>query len=302
MHAISRRGLRVLAGPALSPDGRRVAYVGAPVGGRSLVYVASLGAPPHVVARLAAAAYELLWSPDGSRIAILAGDSRIFVVTVQRRRTRVIRLAAGTRFTILEDWSPDSKELLIAATVPTGTFLAAVAVSDAARREITRIAPYGTSGRPEAAWSPDGSAVAFTDDCEDTCQSLRVVSTQNGRLRDLHIAGTSVAEPLWASRPGTLVYAEERSAGRFEVIYLVDTRTGHRRRLGPRYGAAGAVLTAWRIAPGSQLSTSSTDCGSTSSKSPRTRSVTTRSTMRALRTGASGSRARLHDVPVPGSW
>ena len=55
-----------------------------------------------------------------------------------------------------------------------------------------------------------------------------------------------MAEPLWVSRPGTLVYAEERNAGRVEVtsIYLVDTRTGRRRRLGPRYGAAGASLTA----------------------------------------------------------
>jgi hypothetical protein len=176
--------------------------------------------------------------------------------------------------------------------------LAAIALHEATRREITPIAPYGTSG---VARKPPDRATGHRsrpDECEHVCESLRVVSTQHGQARDLHIAGTSVAEPLWASRPAKLVYAEELDAGGDEVIYLIDTRTGRRRRLGLRYAAAGAALTAsedhTRVAA---LSTSATGCGSTSPTSPRTRSVTSRSPMHALRTGAvSGSRARLHDV------
>jgi hypothetical protein len=125
--------------------------------------------------------------------------------------------------------------------VPTGTFLAALAVSNSTRREIAPIAPYGTSGSPEATWSPDGSSIAFTDDCEDVCQSLRIVNTHRGLPHDLPVVGMSVHAPVWASPPGTLVYFEELGLGNVEAIYLIHTRTGRRRRLGPRYWAVSVV-------------------------------------------------------------
>ena len=156
MHVISRPGLAIRCCPeaAIAPDGRRVAYVvGAPLG-RSVVYVASLGARPRAVARLPKITQGPTWSPDGSRLAVPAADDRVFVVGLRSRRTRLIQLAPGTRFLILEGWSPDSKQLLIAASEPHTTALFAVRVSDAARRSIAPLDRYGTSGSPEAAWSP----------------------------------------------------------------------------------------------------------------------------------------------------
>lgn len=240
MHVISRPGLKICcADPALSPDGRRVAYASAVRQGHSALYVASLGARPHVVARIPGRVYRVLWSPDGLRIAVPTSDSdtRISVVTVRTRRRRLVRLAARTRFTILEGWSPDSKELLVVATVPTGTFLAAIAISNARRREISAVFPYGYSGSPEASWSPDGSSIAFTDDCQDVCESLKVVSAHGGQPRNLKVVGGSVHAPVWASPPGTLAYIDEVGASNNEAVYLVNTRTGRRRRLSPQYGA-----------------------------------------------------------------
>jgi Tol biopolymer transport system component len=192
-----------------------------------------------VVARIPGRVYRVLWSPDGLRIAVPTSNIRISVVTVRTRRSRLVRLGARTRFTIVEGWSPDGKELLVAATVPTGTFLAAIAISNGRRRQISPIFPYGYSGSPEASWSPDGSSIAFTDDCQDVCESLHVVSAHGGQPRKLKVVGGSVHAPVWVSPPGTLAYIDDVGVSNNEAVYLVNTRTGRRRRLSPPYGGLG---------------------------------------------------------------
>lgn len=246
MHAISRPGLAIRCCPeaAIAPDGRRVAYVVAASGGRSVVYVASLGARPRAVARLPIPTVGPTWSPDGSQLAMPTVDDRVYVVALRSRRTRLLHLAPGTRFLIFEGWSSNSKQLLIAASEPHTTALFAVRVSDGARRSIAPLDRYGTSGSPEAAWSPDGSSIAFTDDCADVCDVLGIADGTRGSPRDLRTPVSAVSSLVWTTRPNKLVYLDDFTIARSETadaVYLIDTRTQRRRRISPPYGDVASL-------------------------------------------------------------
>jgi Tol biopolymer transport system component len=239
MHVISRPGVAIRCCPeaAIAPDGRRVAYVVAAPRGRSVVYVASLGARPRAVARLPTITQGPTWSPDESQLAVPAADDRVFVIAIRSRRTRLIQLAPGTRFLTFEGWSPDSKQLLIAASEPHTTALFAVRVSDAARRSIAPLDRYGTSGSPEAAWSPDGSSIAFTDDCADVCDTLSIADATRGHPRHLPTRGSNIFSLAWTARPDNLAYVDSLATSQAaDAVYLINTRTQSRRRISPPYG------------------------------------------------------------------
>ncbi|MBO0787596.1 MAG: S9 family peptidase [Actinobacteria bacterium] len=203
-HPFTGHGHEVL--PRWSPDGRRLAFVSAPPGdGPSEICIlpVATGGERIVVCSWHAPVTELAWSPDGSRLAFVArepdagqygkpGQPREGKDMPPRRLTRLIYRLNGAGWTIDR---------------PSHIFVVA-ADGSAAPRSVTP-GPFQADG---AAWSPDGSTIAFTSarhdswdlDLANDLWMVRADGTpEPERLTD---GGSLYARPSWSPDGRRLAY------------------------------------------------------------------------------------------------
>lgn len=185
--------------PAISPDGRRVAFTRAVPGDddapTSLRILDLEGGEPLTVPIGELSAGELAWSPDGRLIAFGAetGEQRLIVgpkpAKGEPRARRVTRL----------DWRWDEVGYLD-------------------RRSQVHVVPAGEDGRVRCltgvgggasgiAWRPDGQAVAFTADPRDDADrhprtSIWEVPLKGGEPREILALAGPVKSPAYAPDGG----------------------------------------------------------------------------------------------------
>jgi len=148
--------------PALSPDGRQVAFQGNVEDSKnSDIYVQAIGeAKAHRLTRDPAVDFNPVWSPDGTRLAFKRGRSVFTMSAVTGDEQKVTDMPG-----LLGSWSPDEKWLAVSrgrpaqlsGDDPTGIYLVAVA-GDGQVRLTTPQAPMADSS-PRLSW--DGRFVAF---------------------------------------------------------------------------------------------------------------------------------------------
>jgi imidazolonepropionase-like amidohydrolase/Tol biopolymer transport system component len=155
--------------PAISPDGRRVAFQGDRPGGRGLWIMPIEGGTPK---RLTSRFMDYFvyanpaWSPDGQRVAYAVGDT-LAIVDVNSRREVVLRIdtvprtvqATSRAKNGMPAWSPDGSRLAFVNTAAGG------ARGEGLIWEVTAdggtATPLTTMRGVAPAWSPDGSKLAF---------------------------------------------------------------------------------------------------------------------------------------------
>ncbi|MDI3403857.1 amidohydrolase family protein [Streptomyces cavernicola] len=151
------RPVRALHLPALSPDGRRVAF-----GALNSLWLAdtSGGRPPRRLVRSEATRYALApsWAPDGR--SLLYSDDRDGLHAVHRRDLDSGReevLVGGGR--VHPALSPDGRRL---ATLDMAYNLMVLDLDSGEERKVA--APLGAGGAPgRPSWSPDGRHIALCD-------------------------------------------------------------------------------------------------------------------------------------------
>ncbi|MGZ4337687.1 MAG: hypothetical protein ACXVRA_10270 [Gaiellaceae bacterium] len=199
---------------AWSPDGRTILYtrvnrtrgrltlalMRADGGGEHDLAAADVGFPPGIPTRPPAA-----WSPDGSRIYYLDGNSGLSVIDRDgtHRRRLVTTKAAGLVRVLDFALSPDGK--LIAFTG-----------GDGKRHHIYLIGSDGSQLRKlndlawdeQPAWSPDGKQLVFaglvTLKGGDAAshEQIYVIDATGRNRRNLSNDGTDDLEPAWAPGNG----------------------------------------------------------------------------------------------------
>ena len=204
--------------PAISPDGRAVAYAGGTTGD-ARIYVRQIagGRPIRVADDSTGIEQSPSWSPDGSRVLYLSRGAVFSAPAAGGAARQEVAVTAGSRVTAAA-WAPDGGTIAYAA----GDSLY-VRAPDGTSRLVASL-----SEPTLCAWSPSAALIACTS---GNARYLVGIGTQFGNLSPNRIAVVRVRDgqvttisdstsinvsPVWSRDGGRLYYVSNRE-GRGDV-------------------------------------------------------------------------------------
>jgi len=244
-------------GPALSPDGRRVAlfssrglfgielFLADAETGRVLRRLSDVTTDAHLDA-VTFLYSSGTFSPDGRQFAYVVyagGDNELRIVDVEGGRMRRIKPRDIDAMSTLA-WSPDGRTIAIAGQKNAASDLFLLDVASGAVRQLTndRYADL------HPAWSPDGRTIAFASDRPGTDFTrlsyqpvrLSLLDVESGAIRPVPlfdgapngsaqpaghaVSSTQAINPQFSPDGRSLYFVSDR--GGFQDVYRTDLATG----------------------------------------------------------------------------
>jgi Tol biopolymer transport system component/serine/threonine protein kinase len=220
--------------PALSPDGKLVAFVRAGESGGAELCLKQVGGggEPLVLASGEAGLSSPTWSPDGQRLAFLRHEEDVEkndLRGVEREGLRGVfvipalggaeqRLATAHAFGDALAWSPDGRRLAIndkpSPEEPEALFL--LSLESGERRRLTRPSA-GYLGDAQPRFSADGRRVAFVRTVALGETDVYLVSADGGEEARLTEGNLGTDGLDWAADGQSLVFSSWRQGGAGEV-------------------------------------------------------------------------------------
>jgi dipeptidyl aminopeptidase/acylaminoacyl peptidase len=223
-----------LSSVALSPDGRQFAIVH----GGQIALVSSTGGWPIDLTTTAGGKQGIKWSPDGRSLAYVS-EGAIWTVPVKGGRPARLtegRHGGGDPRTATDrdpQWSPDGKWILF-ETGRRGNGDLAVVSQDGLSTDFLTVSP---ADEGSAAWSPDGSRIAYVQRSPEYFSGRLVVAkfdSVNGRFNGepgiLYTAkedrggGWAIRSPEWSPDGKSLALVLQQSG--WNKIYLIPAEGG----------------------------------------------------------------------------
>jgi Tol biopolymer transport system component len=163
------------------------------------------------------------WSPDGSRLALLArprGVVDVYVIDVDGRNLRQLTRNEGDHFGDVA-WSPDGQSLAFTCCGEEDEAIFTMHPDGSGRIRIA-----DDSGQP--AWSPDGTRIAFTS-FRDGNPEVYVANADGSDPRRLTSKRAADTDPTWSPDGRRIAFTSART-GR-EQVFVMDADGANQRRL-----------------------------------------------------------------------
>jgi len=203
--------------PALSADGRRLAYTGYQSGyADSYLVDLTTGARNRII-KFPGTNSGAAFSPDGSHIACTLskdGNPEIYVTGLNGESPRRLTRTRGVESS--PTWSPSGSEIIYSSDEKGSPLLYRISTGGGSGRLVSTGYNYNT----EPSWSPDGKKVVFN--VRSGGFQVAVLDLDSGSTR---IASSDGESPTWGPNSRHIIFA--RGTG----LYLLDTVTGHETRL-----------------------------------------------------------------------
>jgi serine/threonine protein kinase/Tol biopolymer transport system component len=211
--------------PALSPDGKRVAFVAGPMWRTHLFVRETQGGDPAVALRSSGFVRHPRWSPDASRL-LFRSERGLEMMAAAGGPSRLL-VAAGPEDFVDGTWSPDGRSILYTV----GDSLLVRPAADGPPRGLAELRdPHS------CAWSPEGRWIACVSGNPDfvgnntfgniAASSLWVIPASGGApvaITDDHSLNVS---PAWLQGGRSLLFVSNRDGGR--DIYQVTLNAAGR--------------------------------------------------------------------------
>ncbi len=238
-----KTGGQVFVAPALSPDGKRIAFLSngsflrgqvfidlwladAQTGKRIKRLVKSTTDPNFEELRMAYS--QSSFSPDGRQLAFTAqraGKDVLYILDVKKRRVVRRFSLPGIEGVTSPSWSPDGKRLVVSADEGGITDLYMV---DADGKNLRRLTA-DRYGDLQPQWSPDGKTIAFVSDRGDETD-FDLLRFNKWRITLLDLASMQVSvipgqaglnlNPQWAPDGKSLIFLSDRTG--ISNLFLYD--------------------------------------------------------------------------------
>jgi Tol biopolymer transport system component len=214
--------------PALSPDGRRIAFVRSS-GERYRLWVMNVdGSGQRTLGASKGSDLNPVWSPSGDRVAFATLVGRnwdVWVTTDSGLRTQLTTDAAAE---VDISWEPSGRRLVVDRITKGTSDLWRVSVPDGKLDQLTRT-PRVAELNP--AWSPKGDRIAY-DAAVGGAYDLFTLELESGRVVRITRDAADDGDPVWAPDASTLAY--RRGVGPDYEIATVDASgTGKPRNVSP---------------------------------------------------------------------
>jgi TolB protein len=204
--------------PALSPDGRRLAYTGYQSGYADIYLIELSSGSRNRIIKFPGTNSGAAFSPDGGHIACTLskdGNPEIYVTGLSGDSPRRLTHSRGVESS--PTWSPNGSEIIYSSDEKGSPQLYRISSSGGAGRFLST--GYGYNTQPN--WSPDGKRVAFNVRSGGGFQ-IATMDLDSGVTR---IAIEEGENPCWGPDSRHIVFA--RGSG----LYLFDAVTGKETRL-----------------------------------------------------------------------
>ncbi|GAB5520778.1 MAG: winged helix-turn-helix domain-containing protein [Rhodothermales bacterium] len=200
--------------PALSPDGRRVAFAQATDGPHFDVYIKTLGEATTIrLTDTPSNERRPAWSPDGRMLALVRSAAECEVLLVPAQGGAPQTLAACTAGTMpVLSWSPDGAGLVWPERSSPEAPLHLMEFNLAARTKTQLTTPpplFSGDGYP--AFSPDGSTLAFVRTQAFGIQEVYLYDYATGTTRQHTTDETKIGGLTWAPDGSGLFFSSKRS-------------------------------------------------------------------------------------------
>ena len=211
--------------PALSPDGKFVAFVAGPIGITRL-YVRQVegGTPVALTSENAGYARFPRWSPDGQRL-VFGSERGIEVMPAFGGVPRVLVPRPPAAW-LDAAWLPDGESIVY----PLGDSVFTRPVNGGPSRPLTRLAEaHSCSPSPDGRWiacvSGNRQFVRNEDLGNIASSSVWVIPAAGGAPVRVTEEQSLNISPAWLSRPASLLYISNRDGGR-DIYQLPLSRSG----------------------------------------------------------------------------
>jgi Tol biopolymer transport system component/DNA-binding winged helix-turn-helix (wHTH) protein len=211
--------------PALSPNGKRLAFVWAKEdGGHQHIYIKEMGSESLLrLTELSEDEYSPTWSPDGNQIGFLSSSkSGLGLYVASLAASPSVRKIYIPEETTRWDqgalsWSPDGKSFVlvdhIGAQPSSSIYLIDV---ETMRAHALTNPPSGWEGDLSPVFSPDGTKIAFLRASESWVVDLYWISTHGGEPRQITHDGKTINGITWSSDNRSVVFSSNR-AGQYAL-------------------------------------------------------------------------------------
>ncbi|MGD0939871.1 MAG: winged helix-turn-helix domain-containing protein [Terracidiphilus sp.] len=211
--------------PALSPDGKKLAFVWAKEdGGRQHIYIKELGNESLLrLTDLSDDEYSPTWSPDGKQIAFLSSSEAglglyVASLVVSHSVRKVYIPEETTRWDQgALSWSPNGKSFVLVdhmgAQPSSSIFLID---GENMRAHAVTNPPPGWEGDLSPVFSPDGEKIAFLRASESWVADLYWIPTSGGEPRQITHDGKTINGITWSSDNRSIVFSSNR-AGQYAL-------------------------------------------------------------------------------------
>ena len=256
-----RTGGEVFLAPALSPDGKYIAFLSngsfirgqvfidlwlgnAETGKRIKRLVKSTFDPNFEELRLLYS--QSSFSPDGKYLAFTAqrdGRDVLYLLDVKRRET-VRRFDLPLEGVTGPSWSPDGKRLVFSCSEGGLTDLCVVDADGTNFRRLTN----DKYGDLQPSWAPDGHSIAFATDRGDSSSlallrfphwRIAVYDMNDGSIRVLPNQAGLNTNPQWAPDSKSIAFVSDRTG--IANVFLYDFATQEHYQLTNVVGAVSAM-------------------------------------------------------------
>ncbi|MDF1504722.1 hypothetical protein PYV61_17320, partial [Roseisolibacter sp. H3M3-2] len=231
--------------PALSPDGRQIAFIsyGNFLRGEVFpdLYLADAQTGKRIkrlvksttnsdVEELRQLYSQSSFSPDGKYLAYTAqrrGKDVLYILDVAKRSTIRLIDVPQLEQVLSPSWSPDGRQIVMTGNVGGITDLYIVNADGTGLRQLTR----DRFGDMQPSWSPDGRTIAFASDRDTDFDVLRLgrwkialLDVATGQVTEVpNQAGLNI-NPQWAPDGRSFAFVSDRTGTANLFLYDLDAR------------------------------------------------------------------------------
>jgi TolB protein len=200
--------------PALSPNGRMLAYTGYQTGYADIYTIDLNSGARRKIVSFPGTNSGAAFSPDGNRIACTVsrdGNPELYVVGTNGSGARRLTRTRGVESS--PSWSPDGREIVYSSDDRGSPLLFRIGSGGGTGTVI----PTGYSYNTEPDWSPDGTKVAFV--ARSGGFNVAIKDLRTGATR---VVANGAVNPVWAPNSRHLLYATSNGSS----LIIQDTQTG----------------------------------------------------------------------------